>query len=691
MKKIGVFLLVAISLFFAIPAHAADDEDHTFTQPFQNTTTTLSGRSVRATMYFTKIDYWDVKKAELNLNFQVSQLDKSETSDITVSLNGIKIESWRPETTEGKQTHTLTLPLDLIEDSNTLVVEGQLLNFDGNQAVSLVQTPANWLTIYDGSNVNFQYNLEEPDDTIHSFYNHFVGADTIANQDSAVLVSDSASEEEMSAASYGLLGFSRIITTSEEYLPLDYWGNETQMAKDYKVLVGLYGKLPNKYQAQVDESRLNDEAVIKYVRDGDQNVLIVTSKNSERLIDAGRYISNQELMTQTDKKEKWITANTQTFTSSLEFSGTVPITSTDDQLTGALHQEQVYFITMPTDRNNLDGSSIDLKIKYAENLDFDTSLVSVSVNDQNIGSQKLTKAKANGDTVSLDFPDGIAVSGPFTLKISFDLNVKDNSALTNGQTPWAQVENTSEVTLRTKESDDLLFDNYPNLLIKNEAVENVGIVLPTKVTEKYMQSLTNILNLLGVYTQSNTGDINYYFEEPNRSEKAESNLFILGTPEDNSMIKDLNDELYFQYNKNFTTFLSNEKLSIESDYGKTIGTAQLLRSPYNQDAAAIVLTGTTPESVYLASTQLKSEANASVYSGDTVVVDQNYKRYDYRFKKVASAAKNKTVTQKVLSSRQLTIYLVIFALALIGLGLSIYFILNKYRVTDKKKGSDSNE
>ena len=41
----------------------------TYTQQFQNTNTTLSGKSVRSTTYFNKIDYWDVKKATFNLTY----------------------------------------------------------------------------------------------------------------------------------------------------------------------------------------------------------------------------------------------------------------------------------------------------------------------------------------------------------------------------------------------------------------------------------------------------------------------------------------------------------------------------------------------------------------------------------------------------------------------------------------------
>ena len=64
------------------------------------------------------------------------------------------------------------------------------------------------------------------------------------------------------------------------------------------------------------------------------------------------------------------------------------------------------------------------------------------------------------------------------------------------------------------------------------------------------------------------------------------------------MIRKLNDQLYFHYDKDFTRFVSNEKLSIEKDYGKQIGTAQLMFSPYNAKAAALILTGAKSQGVF---------------------------------------------------------------------------------------------
>ena len=140
-----------------LTAQAANE---TYTQQFQNTTATLSGKSVETNMYFTKMDYWKVKKATFNFNYQISQLASRQTSDITVSINGVKFKSFRPKDKSGFQTEKIEIPLDLLSGENELQINGQVLNKSGKDNYDLAQTPANWLTIKDGSNVNFEYTLE---------------------------------------------------------------------------------------------------------------------------------------------------------------------------------------------------------------------------------------------------------------------------------------------------------------------------------------------------------------------------------------------------------------------------------------------------------------------------------------------------------------------------------------------------
>ncbi|MGH2252062.1 cellulose biosynthesis cyclic di-GMP-binding regulatory protein BcsB, partial [Enterococcus faecalis] len=75
--------------------------------------------------------------------------------------------------------------------------------------------------------------------------------------------------------------------------------------------------------------------VVKFIDHPDTYGLVASSKDEDLLVCAGRYLANYELMTQTDKEERTVDENTDTFSSTSEFDGNYPLASTGDKLEGA--------------------------------------------------------------------------------------------------------------------------------------------------------------------------------------------------------------------------------------------------------------------------------------------------------------------------------------------------------------------
>lgn len=305
-----------------------------------------------------------------------------------------------------------------------------------------------------------------------------------------------------------------------------------------------------------------------------------------------------------------------------------------------------------------------------KNLNFDRSLVTAYVDNTTLGSKKLTAAHANGDTLTLKVPKGTTLGTSFTVRVAFDLEMKDQDTSDNSDTPWAEVDPQSRMLVKSQRSNDLLLTNYPTLFIKNQTYNQLAVIVPKKIDATDFKTLTNIFNLIGSFAKSNTGQIQFYTKQPSKHVLASHNVIVMGSPKTNAMVKTLNKHLYFKYDKHFNGFLSNEKLSIERDYGKTIGTAQLLRSPYNQKRGLMVVTGATPEASYLASTQINFQKNINQYSGDAIVVDENNTHYNYRFKKDKNIDDALARKRSLSSHSQLLLYLgiIIVVLALISLG-----------------------
>lgn len=659
----------------------------TYTQPFQNNTTSLSGQSVEMSTYFIKMDYWQVKKATLNLNFQISQLSSRQLSDITVSLNNVKFYSFRPSKRTGLQTKTVTLPLRLLQGQNVLKISGQILNAAGKRDYRVTQTPANWLTVDNHSSVNFQYRLMPPTNAIKSFYDHFSGPDTIANQQSSIRVPNQASNAELTASMIVLTGESRVITTENQQIPVSDMADSTAKKAGYQVIVARYDHLDRALQRRFDRQDLRQQGQIRFFKTKGTYTLVVTALTDQLLQKTARFVANQELMQESSHAVENVSAQTRTFTSDLHYQGHYQLTTTADKLTGAGHQERSYFVSLPVDRNNADGSQITLHLRYSKNLDFDSALATVYVNDTAIGSQHLTAKRADNDTLTVVLPKGMALGHSFTVRVALDLPIRQPANSTNIQTPWASIEPSSQAAIQSAPGNDLLFSNYPNLFLKNSTYDNLVVVRPKQMTGTDYATLTNLFNLIGNYAQSNRGRIRVYDHTPSADVLKHANVIAFGSAKQNALVRHLNSRLYFQYNRGLTGFLSNEKLSIEQTYGQQIGTAQLLRSPYNQKKGLLVVTGADSQATYLASTQVNYQRNIAQYSGDAIVVDPDNNHFGYRFKKNKLIDTQVNVKQTLSRNSQLLVYLGVALGIILLVLLALLLLLGKHgRLRRRKRG-----
>nr|WP_235804775.1 cellulose biosynthesis cyclic di-GMP-binding regulatory protein BcsB [Levilactobacillus parabrevis] len=651
----------------------------TYTQPFQNNTTSLSGQSVEMSTYFIKMDYWDVKKATLNLNYQVSQLSSRQLSDITVSLGGVKFASFRPNKQTGLQTKTIKIPLRLLSGENELKISGQILNRAGKRDYRLTQTPANWLTVDNRSAVNFQYALKAPTKNIDAFYDHFSGPDTIVNRDAYIVVPNQANNAELAASMYALTGESRVITTENQQIPVVQMSNADGRAADYQLVMAEYQHLPARFQKLFKRADLRNTSQIKRYDAKGKHYLVVTATTGTLLEKAARFVANSELMKESKHPTETITAGTQTFTSTLNYDGKYQLTTEADRITGANHQERSYFVSLPVDRNNADGSTISIHLRYARNLDFKNSLATVYINDTPIGSKRLSAARADNDTLTVALPKGMALGNSFTVRVALDLPMSNTAGTQdNTHTPWASIEPTSVARVKSAPGNDLLFSNYPNLFLKNSTYDDIAVVRPQTMTSTDYQTLTNIFNLIGNYAENNRGTIKFYDQQPSKHVMADANVIAFGTPKQNQLIHHLNRHLYFKYNDTEARFLSNEKLSIEQQYGQTIGSAQLLRSPYNRKKGLLVVTGARANGTYLASTQINYQRNIAQYKGDAIIVDPDNNHDDFRFKKNKLIDTSLNTKQEVSRHSQELLYLGIALMVIVVVTVALLLLLWKH-------------
>ncbi|WP_159881436.1 cellulose biosynthesis cyclic di-GMP-binding regulatory protein BcsB [Paenibacillus puerhi] len=653
------------------------------------TGTSLSGGITSAQQYFRIEDYWKVGAVEVRLDYKASPLTQSERSSVTLLLNGTPFHSFRPVTGEtGNQQLSVAVPASLLtEGVNTLGIQGQLETIDPSlQLVCLpTDTRGSWLQVLDSSRITVHYDREAMKDSIRDFNRHFIGLDTVDEGQNAVAVSGKSETAELEAAAYALSGFAKANSLKERTISLIPYVAEQVKGKRAVVLIALYDNLPDELKGLLSTGELQDKALLQLVKTADQPTLVITSRDASMLIKAGRLAANQALLAQIDANAKVVDATTEVGTPAASVSRNVVLTESGDQLTGEGHQERTYFVALPGNRSLADASKLSLDLRYARNLDMERSMVTVLIDKTPIGSKKLSSELADGDRLTLQVPKNLNISGNFSVTVAFDLELKHHMDCIErqDQMPWAFIGKDSLLQLNTKDRADLLLNNYPYPFLRDGSYNQVAVVLPSKRDAYSFQTLTHLFNLLGQYAQTNTGEVRFFGDEASAEELKGRQIIAIGSYQDNKVIRDSNEQLYFRYDPDGGGFVSNEKMSIETEYGKRIGSLQLIDSPYGRGNGLLAITGSGSEYVYLASKLLATEGTLWKVYGDGVVTDKDGRTQAFRFKKLAEP-ESPSVLREVLERKDVVGFTIAAVLTLVLVLVSLILMIRKHKKSTKR-------
>ncbi|MBC1538781.1 cellulose biosynthesis cyclic di-GMP-binding regulatory protein BcsB [Listeria seeligeri] len=679
MKKLTVMgLLVFAILCLCRPDVFAADKTY---QTVFGTDKTAQGKFTTTKQNFTIENYWDVSSAKAKLVYTITQLNEKEISTMTLKINDVAFYSFRPDKTDkGTRQMEVEIPKDKLKKGvNVLSVESFVYTDLPDGRCTIDDTPANWLQFDKTSAVNVTYSDKAFKQTIADFGERFTGIDTMKSQQGAVAVLENAGDAELGAALEGLSGFSSANTLEDKNIPFGkYEEAKTRDGKNYIALFSSYDNLPTAIKSQIKaDKKLETQALFQVVTAGNTNTLVVTSKSNDALKKAGKLIANQNYLSQLGTNSKWLTTDEKIDTPANNVDKNTKLTTSGDKIKGIGHVTQDYFISMPANRSASTGTEVSLDFRYAQNLDFEHSLVTILVNGKPIGSQKLSAKKANGDKVTFQIPSDLNVKGDFSVTVAFDLVLTNNYCgfISDSEIPWAYITPESTINLNTTEETDLLFEQYPYPFVADGDFNNAMVVVPDKLTTEDTDSLANIFNLLGRFHDGNRGSLTAVHAENWDKAKKDANVIAVGTMNNNPVIKNANDDLYFQYDKTGSYFLSNEKISIEKNYGKGLGSVQLIKSEGMQ---ILAVTGPGTTQTELGSELIASKANLAEIYGDGAIVDNDNTIHSYRFKKAADT-QDESFGTKISNNKEVTVFGAFALLTVVLLGVAVLLILRKYR------------
>ena len=642
----------------------------------------LVGLFAQCNEYFYAGD-WDFRGARFTLRYSATGLVEQSVSSITVSLNGRPVSSARIERSLGGEAQQLQidLPLDNIKaGQNVITIDTYVRTQDSMPCVDDV-SKANWLNVYKDSFVSISYLPKIPCNTVADLYEQFTSIDALENRQSAVLLGQGADELEWTLAALALTGISANAPLSYENIGLRTIGESGFFADKYEILVSRFENLPGSLAdrlSQEQRSAAQQGALLALLKgENGSNLLLLTGSDDEALLRAGKLLGNQGLMLQTRAGWRKVSATEDVLKPPAAVDEYQKLDTAGRYLKGPFRQSTSYSVAFPANRTLAGSSELLIKMRYAENLDFDRSLVSAYINGTPIGSKKLQKDQAQGDEAVFALPAGLEISGNFTLEISFDLEIKDLwCTLRQSETPWAWVSEESMLKLASVENDRILFESYPSPFIKDGSMNRVVAVIPDEPGEADVSAARDILLTLGRYQKDNRGELSV--QKMSRiGDLSDSNVIAIGSLQKNRIVQQLGSKLFFQFSPEGTTLRSNEKLVIEPNYGATLGTVQLLDSPYSQEKRALmVVTGVSDEAMLRGVEYIGSvEGLWSIY-GDGYVAD-GVEVFPFRFKE--DNAVRRPIVEQALQRGDLLNFALVAALVLILTGISAIFLIRKHR------------
>lgn len=680
-KKIIFFLAVMIILsIFPVTGVYAEEKgnlhEENFSADYQ-----LKGLFASCEEYFQAGD-WDIDEVSLTLFYTATTLVREEVSDFTVSLNGEPVYSQKLPLTAGEtQKLTITLPKRLIKEGvNSIRIESYIRTNEDDPCADDI-SGASWMVIRKDSYVAVSYEPAKVCKNVADVYEQLTSIEGLENDESAVFLPVHPTENELTAAAYLLSGISSNAVLDYENLRLV----QTESMKDisdfnYGVYIGEYDKLPAEISALLNEEQkeaAKDGASISFVQPkAGQNLLIVTGKESAALENACRLFGNQESMAQT--KAVWrrvLPAENVNMPKEQEI--TTFLSQAGSYVSGPFEQTASFTVPMSANRSIAAGSEVMLHLRYAQNLDFDRSLVTVYIEDEPIGSKKLEKENANADTVKLSIPDNLDITGSFQLRVVFDLEMKDLVCdIRRQDMPWAFVTEKSTITMNTNEVPWLLFDFYPGPFVYEGKFNDVVFILPVEESEEDIEAMRKMLLTFGRYLTNNSGNIKIRRAD-NMGDLTASNVISIGRLDENPIVQQVNNQLYFRFSPEGTTIRSNERMKIEPNYGAVLGTAQLIYSPYSADKyALLIVSGVTDEGMLHAADYLGEVSKTWETYGDGYVTDGEIINC-YRFG--ADNAKSDTLLGNLTEQSSTVLLLVIGICVLILMVISLILIWNKHR------------
>ncbi|MFL8711832.1 cellulose biosynthesis cyclic di-GMP-binding regulatory protein BcsB [Clostridioides sp. GD02377] len=635
MKKF-VISIISLVLFFSnilLVNEVKADETKVKNYKFERDIT-IDGVIGSNSTFFEVNKNWDIEEVLLHLNFSKSQILNGDVSSLTVLINNVPIKSIKLNAkTDYKNTLEVLVPKDyIIQGYNEIKIKAYKTISD--KICQDDSNTGNWMVIHKESYTSIRYTQKNMGNSISEYPYPYSEVEDKLNLDTTMVVPDNMTRGESTAVFNLASEFGKTTKNDNLKLNVKLYSEMKNWSEDNIIYVGK----PENTAEEIlnilstkEQTLLSSNCIIKQVDspyNKNKKMMVIIGSNEEDLIKASNLLVENKLSNQVLSSSVIVNKNTNIKINEQQELNLSHLTLkdlgySDFLLEGAFNQQALFDVKIPKGKILDDGSKIVLNLRYSDNLDFEKSLVTVSINDVVVGSKKLDRSHSNNDKLELKIPKDIDNKDYYQVKLVFNLSIKNQNCTTReSNNPWAYVLNSSYLELSTKDKESLSFESYPYPFVKDDKFNDLTVIMPDYSGSQAMTWMSRLGVNLGASINSYKGNINVIRGKEFNDKYKDTNIIVFGVPLNNSIIQMLNDNLNIKFNKSYSTFLSNDKISFIDGYGKDISAIQLIKSPYNNQKNILVISSINEKNLYLGMDYLLNKSKVNDLKGDTITIDE---------------------------------------------------------------------
>ncbi len=615
---------------------------------------------------FSKPRHWLVESGKVLIRFRQSPALYAERSNLTVRFNNRHLGSV-PLNREADEIGNVmfNLPAALVQDQNILIIQVQQHT---SKDCTDPTDPTLWTEILPDSQVVLNYTtLPIPLDFANYPY-PFLDDQGLEADRLAYVRPNSVSDLWLTATARFQAMASRLTNTRPMDLRLIDQADQLQAEdrlvvigtpteqpiledlplpfklSDGKVLDGNSNPLPNGVGVLMLTTTQDESVPVLVATGNDQSAVLkavqaLVQSADRQLLTGQAVLVNEVAEVESPAANAWpgyIPANAnRLLLSDLEISPNQPFQEITVNGVPVPPPVEVPLRTLPDERF-LRGSKFTLNYSYGPNIDTRKSSVSVMLNGQGIGGERLKYAEGGADSVTVDLPPELMT--PKTT-LGVQLFTYPRNAINCGeipdQTTWGRVHGDSSFDLNQNNVVDLpdlklLQTGFP--LTAPQDMSQMAFVLPNAPTNEDILTMLQVSNRLGRVSRSQSIKLDAFRQENVIDSVQQKHLIGIGLREQFPLPE---------------IFQSDDGFSLDGQWSRRRDLTQLQTlpdeagvilakvSPWNQDRLLLGLTGQTATGLKEVQQVFAQNPLFSRLEGDTVLVQRTtaspspYNRTDY--------------------------------------------------------------